>query len=114
MNKKLLISNCLAIALLIITGCGTPTEPTEIADGTHTNIGELQFDYMLDYAEGECKGIADCHKVEYGCGKIICTNEPDKYEDMVTDCAIDENQPNPEAYNCGCVPNEYKCGWIKK
>ena len=115
MTKKLFFSVCLLLTLLIITGCSQKNEQTVTKnDNQTTTIGDLNFNYSLDYAEGDCQGIADCKKVEYGCGKIICTNQPDNYTtDLITDCSVEIDHPANNDFRCGCVPNEYKCGWIK-
>ncbi|MFH1412972.1 MAG: hypothetical protein ABIG10_03015 [bacterium] len=108
MKKLLLI---LLIACFVLVGCNKNEEKQ--SNPSETNIGKLTFEYYLDYADGECDSISDCNKIEYGCGKIVCTGDPEQYKDMNTDCSIEENHPASQGYKCGCVPNEYKCGWIK-
>ena len=122
MVKKILIIGGV-IVILLIAGLliynnrnqkSAETNDTNPDGSQTTQIGTLNFNYILDYAEGDCKSISDCKRVDYGCGKTICTGQPDNYtEEFITDCALEENNPASQGYHCGCVPNEYKCGWIK-
>ena len=120
MSKKLLIIIGLIIVLLIagllifkkFNPQNNSTDSTKAGEQT-TQIGKLNFNYVLDYAEGDCQSISDCTKVDYGCSQTICTNQPANYTTAITDCPLNVNHPTNNSYRCGCVPNEYKCGWLK-
>lgn len=110
----------LSLSLLTLAGCGAKTLPNVVStdsQGGTTKIGNIEFVYDYTNAEGTCKGISDCHLVET-CDRFICTNQPDQYQADSCEVNIDQTA-SPERldrqnYNCGCVPNEYKCGWLQK
>lgn len=72
-------------------------------------------DYLLEESEGSCVDDAQCQWAGEGCGggHGVCTNNPEKYKDVVTTCDINENFPANRGYTCGCVVTLGKCGWKK-
>jgi len=94
----------------------TPTDsgPSESEIGSpFENIREL--DYTLDKSEGTCTADSQCVWENQGCGggHGICTNDPEKYKDVITTCEVDPNFPSNLGYTCGCIETLGKCGWEK-
>jgi len=69
----------------------------------------------LDYSEGNCSTDSQCEYAGDGCGggHGICTNQPDKYEGMISVCDIVSEHPINNGYNCECLEELNKCGWRK-
>ncbi len=77
------------------------------------SIGEA--DYLLTAAEGSCSEDSQCYWADQGCGggHGVCTNNPEKYEDLMSTCEINEKFPANLGYSCGCVEALGQCAWKK-
>ncbi len=75
----------------------------------------IEDDYLLEKAEGSCADNTQCVWAGQGCGGGygVCTNDPEKYRDVVTICTINEDFPTNRGYTCGCIETLSKCGWKK-
>jgi putative hemolysin len=94
----------------------TPTGTGPSNDATGSPFGDLnELKYTLDKSEGTCTADSECVWENQGCGggHGVCTNEPEKYKDMVTACEVDPNFPSNLGYTCGCVETLGRCGWEK-
>ncbi len=126
MKKIILIG--LLMLIILVSGCveeqkGCTLEAKICPDGsTVGRVGpNCEFDpcptqeYTFDWSDGSCDADSDCQELEYGCGggHIVCTNNPEKWKDMMSTCDIVANHPVKEGYQCGCVLSENKCGWVK-
>jgi putative hemolysin len=83
---------------------------------TGSPFGEISnLEYTLEKSEGTCTTDSQCVWENQGCGggHGVCTNDPDKYKDMLTTCEVDPEFPANLGYTCGCVETIGKCGWIK-
>jgi len=71
--------------------------------------------FVFEWSDGSCESDADCQPVEYGCGggRIMCTNDPAKWKDVITTCEIIEDHPSKEGYSCACSAQEKRCGWAR-
>jgi len=67
----------------------------------------------LDYSEGSCVSDSECIWAGEGCGGGygVCTDNPKKYEGIMSTCDINFDFPANKGYKCGCVGNLQKCGW---
>ncbi|MBW6441824.1 DUF333 domain-containing protein, partial [Patescibacteria group bacterium] len=98
-----------------------PEEEIEIGDGAEEgspfgNMGNAEeVDYILDSSEGTCTTETQCVWESQGCGggHGICTNEPAKYEGVITTCEVNPNFPSNLGYSCGCIETIGQCGWKK-
>ena len=70
-----------------------------------------QQNIITDWSDGECNKEKSCQEIEYGCGNIMCTSNPEKYKDLMSTCEIITNHPSQQDYNCECVND--KCVWRK-
>jgi putative hemolysin len=72
-------------------------------------------EYLLEKSEGSCVDDMQCKWAGEGCGggHGVCTNDPEKYKDIVTTCDVDETFPANRGYTCGCIETLSKCGWKK-
>lgn len=50
--------------------------------------------------------------MRYGCGKLVCTSEPGKYRELMTDCMVTLT-PKDDGFACTCVLEQQRCGWVK-
>lgn len=98
---------------------GTPDNWAHSLEGTrsaawHKPIIETNA-YLLEKSEGSCTNDTLCVWAGEGCGggHGICTNDPEKYKDIVTTCDIDNSFPANRGYTCGCIETLNKCGWKK-
>ncbi len=92
---------------------GVTEEVEDIIESPFENIQNL--DYTLEKSEGSCTADSQCVWANQGCGRGhgFCTNEPEKYADMVTTCEVNPNFPANLGYSCGCVETQGVCGWEK-
>ena len=97
MKKIILI--ILILGIILISGCKT----------------NLPKDYNLNVAEGICSKASDCVYAGDSCGggHGICTNQPEKYENLITTCEIIPSHPINNGYSCTCIEALGKCGWVK-
>lgn len=89
------------------TSCNTFLPPDE--QTTETS------DYLLEKSEGSCVDDTGCQWAGEGCGggHGVCTNDPEKYKDIVTTCDAVESFPSNRGFTCGCIEVLGKCGWKK-
>jgi putative hemolysin len=90
----------------------------EVACGTFPPSGEQPTEtsgYLLEKSEGSCENDTQCVWAGEGCGggHGMCTNDPEKYEGVVTTCDVDNTFPANRGYTCGCIETLSKCGWKK-
>lgn len=87
--------------MLSLFGCAT----TKVDYTNHT----------FEWSDGNCESSEECTALSYGCGggRIVCTNNPDKWKGMITTCEIIEDHPSKEGFRCDCVVEDNKCGWVK-
>ena len=102
MNKNIALVAVIT-SILFVSGCA---------------INQKSLDYKsftFNWSDGSCKTASDCQAKEYGCGggHIVCTNNTEKWKDMISTCEIVENHPSQQGYSCSCVVKESKCGWVK-
>lgn len=95
-----------------------PTSPDTQQSGSETEspFGEISnLEYTLEKSEGTCTTDSQCVWEDQGCGggHGICTDESEKYTDIITTCEVDPEFPANLGYTCGCVETIGKCGWIK-
>ncbi|KKT55800.1 MAG: hypothetical protein UX08_C0004G0017 [Candidatus Collierbacteria bacterium GW2011_GWB1_45_35] len=97
---------------------GTPSNWVFKNDGTRSEgwfrpDPTESSDYILEASEGSCDDNAQCQWAGEGCGggHGMCTNNPEKYQDVITTCDINENFPANRGYSCGCVVTLGRCGW---
>ncbi|MBU0534593.1 MAG: hypothetical protein ABIJ82_02735 [Patescibacteria group bacterium] len=69
--------------------------------------------YLFVKSEGSCTDDTQCQWAGEGCGggHGICTNNPDKYKNIVTTCDIVDTFPANLGYMCGCIETLNQCGW---
>ncbi len=93
----------LIAAVLVLTACSMDTD-----SATYRS-------FTFNWSDGACTSDSDCTNFDYGCGggHTICTNDTAKWEDMLSTCEIVENHPVTQGYECGCVKEENRCGWVK-
>jgi hypothetical protein len=72
--------------------------------------------YILEYSEGVCSQDQDCQWAGEGCGggHGLCTDQPEKYEGIMTTCDVNPDFPENKGYDCVCLENLGQCGWEKK
>lgn len=98
---------------------GTPDNWVHIGEGTRdakwTGRRTETSTYTLEKSEGYCSSDTLCVWAGDSCGggHGICTNNPQKYENNVTTCEVDESFPANLGYTCGCVETVGMCGWLK-
>ncbi|GAI88549.1 unnamed protein product [marine sediment metagenome] len=92
--KKIIL---MLLLLTIFLGC-KQTEP---------------LDSTFEYAEGSCSAANECVYAGEGCGggHGVCTNNPERYQDIITTCDVVLNHPINNGYDCTCI--EGKCSWVK-
>ena len=97
---------------------GTPSNWVFKNDGTRSEgwfkpDPAESSDYILEASEGSCDDNAQCQWAGKGCGggHGMCTNNPEKYQNVITTCDINENFPANRGYSCGCVVTLGRCGW---
>ena len=114
---------CLDVAMTIshcpsIGKCVDNTCIFECINELHPNDPSFETEEMqtrFDYSEGECMEASACVEAGEGCGggHSTCTNDPEKYEGMMSTCDINPDHPTNNGYSCTCVIEENKCGWVK-
>ena len=66
----------------------------------------------FEASSGPCAMASDCAEVRYGCGKLVCTSEPGKYRELMTDCMVTPT-PKDDGFACTCDIPSGQCGWVR-
>lgn len=91
----------------------TPTPQTTSLITPHPSPPSNMSMIRTDYSEGTCSQDAQCTWAGQGCGggHGVCTNNPKKYDGMMSTCEINDNHPSNQGFSCGCITAQNRCGW---